>query len=76
MLLDELLHKGCGGVMLRPVALVKSAFPRTFYYCEVCAHIGLHLHETVSWHDCMPVQIQVIIKAGVWHKTTLQLGSS
>lgn len=46
MLLDELLHKYCGGVMLRPMGLVKSAFPRIFYYREICAHVGLHLHKT------------------------------
>lgn len=32
--------------MLRPMARVKSAFPRTLYYCEICAHVGLHLHKT------------------------------
>lgn len=46
MLLNELLHQLCCGIVLRPVAFLKSALTRIFHNGEICAHIGPHLHTS------------------------------
>lgn len=46
ILLNKVLYKLCCGIMLRPMALVKSALARMLHNGEVCADIGLHLRTT------------------------------